>query len=680
MLGNFNWNSPAMNAKDEKPLLSVKLPSELRFSGIEGKGASWRVFSSNFRTFISAYSSEHHLIAPDDVPVPGNAGPPGANHAQARNELQKLRASNRLQVYRLLKAALTDDAQNFVVDDGARFEGRPATCFAELGDEFEKISAAKIVDLRAKYATVRMAKTDDLAKVIVKLDAIYYELSDQGQKPTDIERRQALLRALVQPDWHPIVKKMMRNNALGYHETVRLLREDENSALMLKREADLSTEGVSVEPAALSIQDPNAINYALFLQWVAQKENANPNTLPQARNTAITRPDVGCLWCGRKNHLIAECKVKMAGKPRTSDGEKANAIWVDFRRRIKAVKPYSLLPSLPISSSSTIANYYNLPSTITGSENANLSNQIIEEEDDLLYDEIRENNTKRSKRSNHTYKRRRKEARREKANIRNDKNTREVTLSIDKASDPDTMKGPNQQSCADKLCLATNRETESSLVGTPTNEIGNESSKVLSEENEKILDSGTKPSHVRSTENLKEVLPCKRSTTVAGNTEIPITGIGTLCLSNCPPITGVNLVPTLKNDLISVSQISQQWNCSTLFDDEKAIIFKGKMDVPKEKIIKRGTLKKGLYILNTDKITSDALYDIEEIPDKQRKKRMKRKEYEYAKKLKIKEEIREKREEKKRLKEKRNLEEIEKENLSLFKKLSKQQKRLFPGS
>ena len=105
-----------MNAKDEKPLLSVKLPSELRFSGIEGKGDSWRVFLSDFRTFISAYSAEHHLIAPDDVPVP-NAGPGGAQNAQARAELQKLRASNRLQVYRLLKAALTDDAKNFMVHD-----------------------------------------------------------------------------------------------------------------------------------------------------------------------------------------------------------------------------------------------------------------------------------------------------------------------------------------------------------------------------------------------------------------------------------------------------------------------------------------------------------------------------------------------------------------------------------
>ena len=106
------------------------------------------------------------------------------------------------------------------------------------------------------------------------------------------------------------------------------------------------------------------------------------------------------------------------------------------------------------------------------------------------------------------------------------------------------------------------------------------------------------------------------------------------------------------------------------------------MDIPQQKIIKRGILRNGLYIMSSNdyKMTeTDTSYDIEEIFDKRKRKRLKRREYEDAKRERIKTETIEKKKTMQNIKEKTRQEEEEKENMNLYRKLSKQQRRLFPG-
>ena len=91
---------------------------------------------------------------------------------------------------------------------------------------------------------------------------------------------------------------------------------------------------------------------------------------------------------------------------------------------------------------------------------------------------------------------------------------------------------------------------------------------------------------------------------MSGNTGITSTGGAILTITvkgnlkigeSIPPICNVNLIPSLGDNLLLVSQLTTQWDATTIFDKNRVKIMKSTFVIPQLDIILDGKLCDSLY-------------------------------------------------------------------------------------
>ena len=116
------------------------------------------------------------------------------------------------------------------------------------------------------------------------------------------------------------------------------------------------------------------------------------------------------------------------------------------------------------------------------------------------------------------------------------------------------------------------------------------------DEVEIIVDTGAQPSIIKD-KGLLSNLITKSSTLHQVNGSVKSVGKGDFIVKNdLPPLKNSIFVPNSSYNLLSVGQMSDSWNCSTVFDSDGFRTIQGQIRIPDEKLILEGERSKdGLY-------------------------------------------------------------------------------------
>ena len=116
------------------------------------------------------------------------------------------------------------------------------------------------------------------------------------------------------------------------------------------------------------------------------------------------------------------------------------------------------------------------------------------------------------------------------------------------------------------------------------------------DEVEIIVDTGAQPSIIKD-KGLLSNLITKSSTLHQVNGSVKSVGKGDFIVKNdLPPLQNSIFVPNSSYNLLSVGQMSDSWNCSTVFDSDGFRTIQGQIRIPDEKLILEGERSKdGLY-------------------------------------------------------------------------------------
>ena len=113
-----------------------------------------------------------------------------------------------------------------------------------------------------------------------------------------------------------------------------------------------------------------------------------------------------------------------------------------------------------------------------------------------------------------------------------------------------------------------------------------------------ILDSGCSPTSVKDEKLLNKPRPTSGNTGImsAGGAILMITAKGELKIGkSIPPICNINLIPLLGDNLLSVSQLTNQWDIKEIFNKDSVKITKSSFVIPQSEIILNGIMHDGLY-------------------------------------------------------------------------------------
>ena len=111
-----------------------------------------------------------------------------------------------------------------------------------------------------------------------------------------------------------------------------------------------------------------------------------------------------------------------------------------------------------------------------------------------------------------------------------------------------------------------------------------------------VVDTGAQPSIVKD-KGLLTNFSCKPSTIHQVDGCLKSNGSGDFLVdASLPPLHNSIFVPSSNYNLLSVGQMADEWNCSTIFSSDKFVTIQGDIRIPREKVILSGIRSKsGLY-------------------------------------------------------------------------------------
>ena len=113
-----------------------------------------------------------------------------------------------------------------------------------------------------------------------------------------------------------------------------------------------------------------------------------------------------------------------------------------------------------------------------------------------------------------------------------------------------------------------------------------------------IFYSGCSPTSVKDKNLLEDprLMSGNTGITSAGGAILMITVKGDLKIGkSILPIFDINLIPSLGDSLLSVSQLTTQWDTTAIFNKNRVKITKSTFIIPKSEIILNGKLRDSLY-------------------------------------------------------------------------------------
>ena len=123
----------------------------------------------------------------------------------------------------------------------------------------------------------------------------------------------------------------------------------------------------------------------------------------------------------------------------------------------------------------------------------------------------------------------------------------------------------------------------------------------ISSNNTWIIDSGATDHMTFNSQNFSHRSPTEtKNVSYADGTPTPVHGAGSVSLSSSLNLSSVLHVPTLSNNLLSISQITKSLNCIVTFWPSHCVF----QDITTKKTIGTGREKGGLYYYTADSVSS----------------------------------------------------------------------------
>ncbi|XP_065852339.1 uncharacterized protein [Euphorbia lathyris] len=278
-------------------LASKSIVAELN-KGLKLNGVNYEVWSMKIRHLLEEQEILDSLSSVMAKPEEGTT----SQHKRDLETYMAWRKKNSTARIILLSAMNDEIAKQFHFYDNAM------NLWIALKLKFGGMSLPKLRSLALKFDTYKMRHDHTMKMHLREMSNMINELSDAGQKMTEEQKVQAVIRSL-QNSWDHVRMHLINNESIRTFEDAARhleLEEDRLTSIKINVEAHF-TETTSVENSS----NNNANKRSCFDDY--DKEQAQEPKKPKQKHevdkSSMNISQVKCLNCNQEGHYVNECML-----------------------------------------------------------------------------------------------------------------------------------------------------------------------------------------------------------------------------------------------------------------------------------------------------------------------------------------------------------------------------------